>query len=74
MIWKAGTVMPKNLKRKFPASRKVASTATHAALDTKAMRARTVREAPSVRAMNDGTTASGLTIEITAAKESRMTR
>ena len=74
MIWKAWTVMPKNLKRKFPATRNVTRTATEAAPETKAMRARVLRDAPSVRAMNDGTTANGFTIDTIAAKASRATR
>ena len=41
---------------------------------TSATRARCVREAPSVMVMNDGTTASGFTIEMMAAKERRAMR
>src|SRR2546428_12671997 len=45
----------------------------HATLAANATLARVVREAPSVSAMNEGTTASGLTIVINAVNERRAT-
>src|SRR5437868_6410044 len=50
------------------------STATQAMPARRAMRARVPREVPSVRAMNDGTTASGLTMVMTAMNDSSATR
>ena len=65
--------MPKNWKTQFPAMRKSASTTMHAIEATSATRARPVRETPSVKATNDGMTASGLTIVSSVVKERRRT-
>src|SRR5438270_7317562 len=65
--------MPKKLKTYFPARKKRVRTATHETAATKATLARVRRDAPSVSAMNDGATASGLTIVTSATNESKAT-
>src|SRR5262249_5519580 len=50
------------------------SKATQAMPASSAMRARTPREVPSVSAMNDGTTAKGLTMVMRAMNDSSATR
>ena len=73
MIWKAGTVMPKKWKTYLPARKKTVSTATHDIPATNATLALVLREAPSVKAINEGATASGFTIVASATNESRAT-
>src|SRR4051812_23776701 len=73
MIWNAGTVMPKNLNRRLPARRKTASTATVEIPATSATAARALRPRVAVSAMNEGTTASGFTMVISAVNERRAT-
>src|SRR5438067_13245413 len=61
------------MKRKFPARRNTARTATHDTPATSATAARVLRPTFAVNAMKDGTTASGFTIVISAAKDKRAT-